>query len=284
MRLIYLVLCCCWSLLAIGPEAVIADDAAAKVGKRVLLIGQAPDGHPVATHEYRAGTQLLAKFLSRVEGVQTIVVSADGDWSEGPALLDGADAAVVFVSQGAKWVQSRPERLSAFQALAKRGGGLVCLHWGMGTKDADDIPAFVELFGGCHGGPDRKYKVLEARTQLAAAGHPILRGVEPVLVQEEFYYQLKWPQSRERHLPLLTVPIDGQSQTVAWCWERPAGGRSFGFSGLHFHANWQPVANRRMLAQAVLWTLGRDVPSAGLDVTVTADDLKLPPHEPAKQP
>ena len=82
MRLICLALCCCWSLLAIGPEAVIADDAAAKVGKRVLLIGQAPDGHPVATHEYRAGTQLLAKLLSRVEGVQTIVVSADGDWSE----------------------------------------------------------------------------------------------------------------------------------------------------------------------------------------------------------
>ena len=30
------------------------------------------------------------------------------------------------------------------------------------TKDAKNIEAFVNLFGGCHGGDDRKFKVVDA--------------------------------------------------------------------------------------------------------------------------
>lgn len=243
--------------------------------KRVLLIGQGPDGHPPTTHEYRAGTQIVAKLLSRQPSVQTIVVSADGEWADGPMLLDGADAVVLFVSQGAKWIQTQPNRLAAFQALAKRSGGLSVLHWGMGTKDAADVPAFVELFGGCHGGPDRRYKVLEAQLEPTNATHPILRAVSPLKVQEEFYYQLKWPKPVEKHVSLLQVAIEGQTYPVAWSWERPAGGRSFGFSGLHFHDNWKHESYRRVVVQAVLWTIGRDIPTAGIDVSISADDLKL---------
>ncbi len=259
---------CCWTAL-MADEPKLAN-------KRVLLIGQGPDGHPVTTHEYRAGTQIVAKLLAKQAGVQTIVVSADGEWSDGPMLLDGADAVVLFVSQGAKWVQAQPQRLAAFRALAERGGGFSVLHWGMGTKDAADIPAFVDLFGGCHGGPDRRYKVVETRLEPTKSAHPILRGVSGLTVHEEFYYQLKWPQSASKPSPLLEVTIGSETYPVAWSWERPAGGRSFGFSGLHFHDNWKHESYRRLVAQAVLWTLGRDIPVAGLDVAIESDDLKLP--------
>ena len=242
--------------------------------KRVLLIGQGPDGHPVTTHEYRAGTRLVAQLLSKQPQLQTIVVSADGEWADGPTLLDGADAVVLFVSQGAKWIQAEPRRLAAFQAMARRGGGFAVLHWGMGTKDAGDIPAFVDLFGGCHGGPDRRYKVLETRLE-PSGSHPILNGVDPVLVHEEFYYQLKFPKSADKHTPLMKAEIGSESYPVAWCWERPAGGRSFGFSGLHFHANWKHESYRRLVAQAVLWTIDREIPVKGLDVTIDAKALEL---------
>lgn len=243
---------------------------------RVLLIGQGPDGHPVSTHEYRAGTTLLAKLLSRHPQIQTIVVSADGEWADGPTLLESADAAVLFVSEGAKWIQAQPERLAAFQALAKRKGGLVCLHWGMGAKDAENIPRFVELFGGCHGGPDRRYKVTELKPELDNPTHPILSGVKPVEVREEFYFKLKFPASLEKHVPLVKVTIDGESYPVAWAWERPDGGRSFGFSGFHFHDNWKHESYRRLATQAVLWTCNRDIPATGADVSVTETDLGLP--------
>lgn len=241
--------------------------------KRVLLIGQGPDGHPAATHEYNAGVRLLGKLLSRAENLQTIVVSADGD---GPELLDGADAAVVFVSQGAKWIQDDAKRLAAFQALAERGGGLTSLHWGMGTRDAENIPKWLELFGGCHGGPDRRYKVVDTQLELASPKHPVLRGVEPIPVHEEFYFALKFPQPVEQITPLIRVQIEDQPHVVSWAWQRPDGGRSIGFTGLHFHENWKHATYRRLMTQGVLWTLGRSIPEGGLAVDVTASDLELP--------
>jgi type 1 glutamine amidotransferase len=246
--------------------------------KRILLIGQAPDGHPPGTHEYRAAASLFAKLLAPVENLQTISVSADGDWPEGPELLDGADAAVVFVSEGAKWLQADAKRLAAFQALAKRGGGLICLHWGMGTREAKFIPAWVELFGGCHGGPDRRYKVVDLKTQLATPSHPILRGVSPVELHEEFYFKLKWAEPAEQITPLIQVRIEEEDHTVAWAWERSDGGRSFGFSGLHFHENWKLDSYRRMLAQSVRWVLKREIPNAGVRVNLKPADFVPPPQ------
>ena len=75
--------------------------------------------------------------------------------------------------------------------------------------------------------------------------------------------------------PLLRVAIDGNDETVAWAWQRPDGGRSFGFSGLHFHANWRLPEYRRLVTQGVAWTAGLAVPAKGLAVEVTEDDLKL---------
>jgi len=163
--------------------------------------------------------------------------------------------------------------------LAKRGGALTVLHWGMGTKDASDISAFVNLLGGCHGGPDRRYKVVEVKTQLPTPNHPIVRGVKPVQIKDEFYYTLKFAQPVEKIIPILNVPIEGRDHTVAWAWNRPDGGRSFGFSGLHFHENWQDENYRRMVAQAIVWTLKRPIPEEGLDVALDAEFFVVPKRE-----
>jgi type 1 glutamine amidotransferase len=253
--------------------------AAGTVRHRVLLLGQKPDGHPAATHEYMAGVQLLARMLSRTPGVQAIVVPADSPWKEGPELLDGADAAVVFLSEGARWVTEEPQRLAAFQRLAKRGGGLACLHWGMGTREAAPIADFTSLFGGCHGGPDRKYKVVSVTATPAPQRHSILSGIVPFEVRDEFYYALKRPAEDRKFqtVPLILVPIDGNVETVAWAGESPDGGRSFGFSGLHFHENWKLAEYRRLVLQGILWTIKQPIPEGGMPVNVTAGDLALPP-------
>jgi type 1 glutamine amidotransferase len=264
----------CLLVVVIQPGPTFAADKP----QRLLLIGQAPDGHPPGTHEYLAAAGLFSKMLAPMDRLQTIAVSADGDWPEGPELLDGADAAVVFVSEGAKWLQADVKRLAAFQALAKRGGGLVCLHWGMGTREAEFIPAWVDLFGGCHGGPDRRYKVVDVKTQLATPSHPILRGVSPVEVHDEFYYKLKWAQPAEQITPLIQVRIEEEDHTVGWAWERSDGGRSFGFSGLHFHEHWQIESYQRMLAQSVHWVLKREIPEAGVRVKLEAADFVPPPQ------
>jgi type 1 glutamine amidotransferase len=233
---------------------------------KVLLIASGPDGHPAATHEYTAGIDILARLLKPQPGVETLVAKVDGAWNEGPDLIGRADCVVLFLSEGAKWLSADAKRLAAFRAHAKRGGGLVVLHWAMGTREAAPIDAFVDLFGACHGGPDRKYKVLDAKLSVADPKHGTASGLKDFTIHDEYYYKLKLPKGRHEVMPVLFAEIDGAKEMVAWSWERPDGGRSFGFSGLHFHANWKREEYRRLAAQGVLWTARQPIPKAGLPV------------------
>jgi type 1 glutamine amidotransferase len=236
----------------------------AEAPKKLLLVGQGPDGHPPSTHEYMDGIKVLDRVLKPVKGIQTTLVKADGKWENGPELIERSDGVVLFVSEGAKWVQSDEKRFAALKAAARRGAGLSVLHWGMGCKDAEYIDGFVALLGACHGGPDRKYQVVEA--DATPVKHPVTTGLSPFRVKDEFYYRLKFAKPEGSVQPALTVKIDGEPHTVAWTWERPGGGRSFGFSGLHFHENWNRTEYRRLVGQGVLWTLKMPVPEGGLSV------------------
>src|SRR5262245_49378793 len=146
--------------------------------KKLLLLYQGPDGHPAQTHEYKLGLELLHKLLKPAPGLEVVLTPADEPWREGPDLLAKVDGVVLFLSEGARWLGADPKRQAAFSDLAKRKGGLSVLHWAMGTKEAKYIDGFAELFGGCHGGPDRKYKVQSARLTLPEPKHPIAAGLK----------------------------------------------------------------------------------------------------------
>lgn len=254
------------------------DRAQAAEKRRVLLVYQSPDGHPRSTHEYESGIRLMARLLDRDARLSVAVVNGDEPWSDGPDLIAGSSVVFLFVSHGGRWIQNDPGRLKAFNSFAEQGGGLVCLHWGMGARAAEDVPAFVDLFGACHGGPDRKYKVVTGRC-VPHASHRVMQGIKPFELEDEFYYRLK--RTTQPGLePLLTVRIDGHDEMVAWAWERPNKGRSFGFSGLHFHRNWRQQEYRQMLVQAVLWTSKSPIPEQ-LQVPIENDWLKLPEAKPA---
>jgi hypothetical protein len=250
-----------WLVLLVTSAFGLADSRAASP-KKLLLLGQGPDGHPPQTHEYMAGHKILQAHLRKVPGLEVSLVRADEPWREGPELLAKADGVVLFLSEGARWLHQNPRRLAAFRELAKRKGALVGLHWAIGTKEAKNIEGFVKLFGGCHGGPDRKYKVLtNAEVRVAEVKHPITFGIQPFRVRDEFYYHLKFAKPADTIRPVLQVPIDDGLETVAWSWERPDGGRSFGFSGLHFHENWSLPEYRRLVLQGVLWSLRLPIPA-----------------------
>ena len=267
-------LCLC---LVLAIPATAADRA-----KRVLIIGHQPDTHAWGTHEYMSAAALMHTMLSRVDGVQPVVVQADGKWQGGPDLLDSADGVFLFGNEGGKWISDDAMRLEAFRRLAKRSGGLACWHWGMGTKEAEPIDAFVELFGGCHGGPDRKHKVMQVRASVATPTHPITMGIKPFDVKEEFYYALKFGKNPKRVTPLITIRQDEATHAVGWAWERSGGGRSFGFSGGHFHGHWRMEEYRRLAVQGVLWSL--KVPfDEKLDVSVDRKLLALKRPKPAKK-
>jgi hypothetical protein len=270
----FLVLAACATVMACVAASHIASGAEPK---RLLLLSQKPDGHPPATHEYAPGQQLLARLLAGVEGLKAEVAPADEPWEGGPALLAKADGVVLFASEGAKWVSADPRRLEAFSQLAARGGGLTVLHWGMGTREAAPIDNFLRLFGGCHGGPDRKYRVFDKiAVHLTAPKHPVLTGIADFELQEEFYFKLKFAAGEPAVQPMWQIEVDGKPETVAWSWERSDGGRSCGMSGLHFHSNWRREEYRRFVAQAALWSLKLPIPEKGLAVDLPAAAYDLP--------
>src|SRR5262245_54178749 len=129
---------CCW-LVCGTLLTLVALGAKADEPKQLLLLFQSPDGHAATTHEYANGVKLLAGLLGGDARIQARIVNADEPWSDGPQLLADADGAVLFLAEGARWVQADPRRYEAFSRLAARGAGLAALHWAIGTKAAEPI-------------------------------------------------------------------------------------------------------------------------------------------------
>jgi len=75
----------------------------------------------------------------------------------------------------------------------------------------------------------------------------------------------------------MQADIDGEKETVAWAWQRPSGGRSFGFTGGHFHENWKQERYYRMLTQAVLWAAKVEPKGDQLvPIELTEKDFEVP--------
>src|SRR6266540_5991244 len=158
------------SLLILVLAASIS--AAAAGPRRLLIVGQGPDGHPPTTHEFMPGARVLAELLKPDQDLQATVVNAVEPWADGPKLIDQADGIVLLVTQGAQWMQIEPQRHAALKRLAARGGAITALHWSVGAKDAQYIQGQLDLLGATRGGPQRKYLVLPTELKRVAPGHP----------------------------------------------------------------------------------------------------------------
>jgi hypothetical protein len=261
-------------LVALLLVFVLSANVLAESPKRVLLLGQRRD-HPAGSHEYVPGLRVLAKALADQPDLELTVMSADEPWTRGPELLKDADGVVLYLGQGARWAEQDADRRQALAALAARGGAIVALHWGIGAVADQYVPGHIARIGAVHGGADRKYIFTETPYPVEVLRHPITTGLDDFQLKDEFYYRLK-RSDQGTVTPLLVVPIDGEAEMVAWAYERPDGGRSFGFSGMHFHENWKVPACRRMIAQGLLWSLKLPIPSQGLAAAVPEGDYALP--------
>ena len=64
-----------------------------------------------------------------------------------------------------------------------------------------------------------------------------------------------------------------QPQHLAWAFVRGDGvGRGFGFTGGHFHRNWQNDNFRKLVLNAIVWSAKADVPAEGIASQTPSDD------------
>ena len=279
-----------FSLLAVA-NLLAAETRAAD--KKVVLVAGRPS-HGPGEHEHRAGCLLLEKCLGKVPGIQAVVVT--NGWPKDESVFEGAAAILFYADGGGGHPAIQGDRLQKIGAMMKKGVGMACIHYGVEVPKDKGGPEFLDWIGGyfemnwsVNPHWDGDFKVLP--------DHPITRGVQPFKVRDEWYYHMRFRDGMKGVTPILTSlpPPDtlnrpdgshsgnpavreaikkGEPQHVVWAYDRPDGGRGFGFTGAHFHRNWGNENFRKLVLNAILWVGKVEVPANGVECDVTDDDLK----------
>lgn len=256
--------------------------------KKVVFISGKPS-HGRMKHEHRAGNMILAKRLNESGLPIEAVVLEDIGYPKNESILEGADTIVIFCTGHGNHLLN--PKLNEFDALMKKGTGVVMIHWATEAVSGAPGDKFLQWMGGfC----DLNWSVNPHwKPNFKPRKHAIWNGVQPFSVDDEWYYHMRFIEDRTGFTPILTdvPPMDtlkrpdgmrsgnpavrkavanGESQHVGWAYERPEGGRGFGFTGGHNHDSWQDDNYRKIMLNAILWTAGMEVPKKG--VTSSAPD------------
>ena len=275
MKSLYLLF---FSFLLVLP---LGSSFAAKKAKVVFISGKPSHGR--MAHEHRAGNMILADRLNKSGlPVETVLVPHYG-YPKDESVFEGASTIVIFCTGHGGHVLNR--KLKEFDAMMKKGAGVVMIHWATEAVKGPPGEKFLEWMGGfC----DLNWSVNPHWTpSFKTRKHPIWNGIKPFSVNDEWYYHMRFVSKLKGVTPILTdLPPDStlkrpdgshsgnkfaraaiakkQPQHMAWARVRPDGGRGFGFTGGHNHWNWGHDQFRKLVLNAIVWTAKIDVPAAGV--------------------
>ena len=207
-----------------------------------------------------------------------------------------APTAIVMFSDGGGGHMAIPH-LQKLDELAKKGVGIVCLHYAVEVPKGEAGERFLDWIGG-YFESDWSVNPFWTAKFTKLPDHPITRGVKPFEMEDEWYYHMRFRENMDGVTPILSdLPPketlsrrDGphennphvraavlerkEPQHVAWAAERPDGGRGFGFTGGHWHWNWGNPEFRKVVLNAIVWTARGEVPADGVpNVPLSVEDL-----------
>src|SRR6056297_677732 len=257
-----------WVLSGVMTFALPVD--AADDLPQILMIAGKPS-HGYGAHEHYAGLKILEDSIG--QATDKVNVRVVRGWPEDEALIDAADSIVIYCDGGARHL-ALAHRDKLAQKIAD-GCGFVCLHYAVEVPNGSAGDDWIRWLGGNF---ETDYSVNPHWTAefKTIPEHPVTTGVKPCQAEDEWYFHLRFNDSKNLTPILAAVAPEetmrrkdghhsgnphvrksvaaGDRQTVAWTFERPDGGRSFGFTGGHFHWNWAHESYRRLVSNAILWT------------------------------
>ena len=263
-------------------------DAAPADGKKQIVFVHGKASHGYGGHAYGPAFRMLARILNEnVPAVEAIVVQDDQDLD----CLDRADA-IVLGSDGGRLVKTLGDRL---EPLMQKGVGLACIHYTVDPTDPKAVQRLVDWIGGAY----EKFWSVNPHWEAdfkTFPDHPVSRGLKPFKSHDEWYYHMRFAEDMKGVTPILSaVPPEktrqgkdgphsgnphvrartGMAEVVGWVYERPSGGRGFGFTGMHTHWNWAQDSFRQSVLNAVVWIAGAEVPTGGVpSQTPTLEQLE----------
>lgn len=259
-------------------------------GKKKIVFMAGHRSHGYNAHEHRAGSLLLANQLNKHAAKNIYAeVRLAKDWPANFAALSDADAIVFYCDGGGGHMAN--SHLKELDVKLKDGCGLACLHYGVETTKGESGDYFLKWIGGYFEINKSVNPHWEADFTKFPA-HPIANGVKPFKINDEWYFNMRFPDGMKGVTPILSaIPpqetmsrkngshsgneevrkmvAEKQAQHLAWAYERPEGGRGFGFTGGHFHRNWADPNFRKIVLNAMAWISKVDVPAEG----IVSDDI-----------
>ena len=275
-------ICCLAGLLMFAATAFAAD-------KQILLVAGKPS-HPPGQHEHNAGVRLLAKWLNTVPGIHA-TTSFDGAWPDSKE-FDKADAIFFFSDGGENHFVFQENHTADVAKAAARGAGLMFMHY---ATEPPPKRGHEEMLDWAAGFFDLNYSINPIYDGVFKSfpKHPITRGVKPFQTKDEWYYNIRFPESMKGVTGILvttppanTVYADGirsgnpdvrtkigKPMMVSWAFERKNGGRSVSLTGGHYHSNLGNADYRKIVLNSLVWVAKAKVPSKGVEVKVTPEEL-----------
>ncbi len=285
------------ALLIAGAWALPTQAADPPAPRKIVLVaGETAKVDVVGHHDYLAGCQCLEVLLRQTAGVETVRVN-DG-WPKDESVFDGAKSVVFYTDGGGKQAfLSSPQRIEKLQSLMDDGVGLVLIHQAVDVPDehAQQVQSWL-------GGVYLKNKSSRGHWDshhIDFPKHAISQGVTPWKIKDGWLNGLQFVDKMQGITPLVwsskeyeegRAGIDGH--IVAWGYERPQGGRSFGFTGLDAHSAWELPGMRQLVVNGVLWSAGVEIPATGapcqiekaaLDALLTPREMPKPVKAPEKK-
>ncbi|WAC15143.1 ThuA domain-containing protein [Dyadobacter pollutisoli] len=258
--------------------------------KKIVFIA-GPDSHGKGEHEHNGGSTLLAKALNdNVPGVNAIVIH--NEWPKDSTVLSDADAIVLYMDGGGDHMALK--HTEELDRLMKKGIGLVNLHFALEVPQGESGNRFLSWIGGYFEINWSVNPVWEANFA-SFPDHPVANGVKPFGTTDEWYYHMRFVDDMKNVTPILkalppeatlnrpdgthsnnpavrdAVITKKELQVLAWAYDRPGGGRGFGFTGGHVHKNWQNDSFRKLVLNAITWTAHVEIPENGIQSPTPTD-------------
>lgn len=251
-------------ILSIAVFASVAG--AADSAKIVIVAGKVKIQDKVGHHDYLGGCRLMQELLKQTPGVEAVLVKED--WPADETVFDGAASVVFYTDGGGKQAYlATPEHIALVQKLADAGVGLVNIH-----QAVEFSPAFAQQSMNWIGAA---YNALSSRGHWDSVhdsfpAHEVTQGVTAWKLNDGWLNRFKFVEGMKGITPLvwsgkekLGSPEGGDPDIVSWTFDRPAGGRSFSFSGLDAHGAWEHAGMRKLVINGILWSANIQLPTDG---------------------
>ncbi|MEM6280463.1 MAG: ThuA domain-containing protein [Verrucomicrobiota bacterium] len=266
-------------------------------GKTVLCFVSHKTSHGFGKHEYAAGAQLIGDWIAEVYSENEIEARHSIEWPENPEIFFAdADTVIFFCTGGHRHLVNN--HVPEFDKVMRTGAGVACLHYGVEVPIGPSAKGMLAWMGGYF---EKNWSVNPhwIASFESFSDHPAASGIEPFEMNDEWYFHMRFVGDMKGVTPILSAvapdetmkrpdgPHSGnpavrqavaakEPQHVAWVYERGEdyqNGRGFGFTGLHYHWNFEDDNFRRTVLNGVAWTAGLEIPEGGIETATPSREF-----------